>query len=138
MRLIFFLRSLIWARFCLASFFFSFEAKLGLVAFLGFGLTRARSRRASIFSITSCLLSNWERCVCDFTCRNPSLFILDASFCSSSSFCASVNKRGIPDMEITDHHGLDLVYILSALTTTACCTKTDFPGNIYLHFVKVI
>ncbi len=138
MRFIFFLRSLICARFCLDSFFFSFEAKLGLVAFLGFGLISARSSRASIFSTTSCLLSNWERCVWDLTWRKPSLFILDASFCPRSLFWASVNKRGILYMEIADDHGLDLIYILSTLSSTACCTETDFPGNIYLHFVKVI
>src|SRR5450755_5156654 len=93
MRLIFFLKSLICALFCLASFFFSFEAKLGLVAFLGLGLTSARAKRVSVFSITSFLFSSWERCICDFTWRNPSLFILEASFCSSRFFWASL-KRG--------------------------------------------
>ena len=41
-------------------------------------------------------------------------------------------------MEIADDHGFNLVYILAALATTACRPETDFPGNIYLHFVNVI
>jgi hypothetical protein len=36
----------------------------------------------------------------------------------------------VPDIEISDHHGLDFIYILSALAAASSCTKINFPGNI--------
>ena len=37
-----------------------------------------------------------------------------------------------------DDLGFHLIDVLPAFTSAACCAETDFPGNIYLHFVKVI
>jgi hypothetical protein len=41
-------------------------------------------------------------------------------------------------MKITDHHGLHLVHVLSALAPAAGRPEADLSGNVYLHLTKVI
>src|SRR6185437_9996361 len=95
-RPIFFLKFLLCDCFCLNSFFFSFDAKLGLVGLRGLGLINARSISCLIFFITSSLFSSCDRCSWLFTIRNPPEFILAASLCCSTAFCSSLSRAELP------------------------------------------